>query len=155
MRGRDERGNDGLSAGSGSAGRRQLGPYFIAPNPIAQWMVEIGGRYWFSSGRTQKDLFGFAQSDGLLSRLTYTGLNAHTGEVFGRVEHVTGFLFKGFAGGGAITNGNLRDEDFAPFTFPYSSTNSRAARWTARLRDHRCRLDVEVRRHQVRIFHRV
>ena len=103
---------------------RALGPYFIAPNPIAQWAIEIGGRYWFSSGRTQLDLFGFTQSDGFLSRLTYTGLNAQTGEVFGRVEHVSGFLVKGFAGGGAITNGNLRDEDFFPFTDPYSSTNS-------------------------------
>ena len=52
---------------------RQLWVHILSPpNPIAQWMVEMAERYWFSSGRTQKDLFGFAQSDGLLSRLTYT-----------------------------------------------------------------------------------
>ncbi len=95
-----------------------------SPQPISQWESEIGGRYWYSSGRTQLDLFGFSQSDGLLSRLSYTNLQAHSGELFGRAEHLSGFFVKGFAGGGAITGGSLRDEDFAPFTVPYSSTNS-------------------------------
>ena len=43
-----------------------------------------------------------------LSRLTYTNLQAHSGEAFGRLEHLSGFFIKGFAGGGAITGGNLR-----------------------------------------------
>ena len=40
-----------------------------------------------------------------LSRLTYSNLQAHSGEVFGRAEHLSGFFIKGFAGGGAITGG--------------------------------------------------
>jgi hypothetical protein len=68
-----------------------------------------------------------------LSRFTYTGLRAHSGEAFGRVEHLSGFLLKGFVGGGAITTGRLQDEDFPPLILPingiptatpYSSTNS-------------------------------
>ena len=97
----------------------------FSPRPIAQWESEIGGRYWYSVGRTQKDVFGSTSGPPIfLSRLTYTNLQAHSGEVFGRVEHLSGFFVKGFGGGGAITGGNLQDEDFPPVTFPYSSTNS-------------------------------
>ena len=97
----------------------------FSPRPIAQWESEIGGRYWYSSGRTQLDLFGATQANGLLSRLTYSDLQAHSGEVFGRAEHLSGFFIKGFVGGGAITGGGLRDEDFVTPSFPlYSSTNS-------------------------------
>ena len=97
----------------------------FSPRPIAQWESEIGGRYWYSSGRTQLDLFGATQANGLISRLTYSDLQAHSGEVFGRAEHLSGFFIKGFVGGGAITGGGLRDEDFVTPSFPlYSSTNS-------------------------------
>ena len=98
----------------------------FSPPPIAQWESEIGGRYWYSVGRTEKNLFGFPGGPPIfLSRLTYTNLQAHSGEAFGRLEHLSGFFIKGFAGGGAITGGNLQDEDFPPATFPlYSSTNS-------------------------------
>jgi hypothetical protein len=97
----------------------------FSPRPVAQWESEIGGRYWYSVGRTQKDVFGLVgDSPIFLSRLTYTNLQAHSGEAFGRLEHLSGFFIKGFAGGGAITGGNLQDEDFPPVTFPYSSTNS-------------------------------
>jgi hypothetical protein len=98
----------------------------FSPKPIAQWESEVGGRYWFSSGRTQVNLFGVSGDPRLVSRLTYSNLQAQSGEVFGRLEHRSGFFVKGFAGGGAITGGSLRDEDFPPFTFPfpYSSTNS-------------------------------
>ena len=34
------------------------GPMY-SPQPISQWESEIGGRYWYSSGRTQLDLLGF------------------------------------------------------------------------------------------------
>jgi hypothetical protein len=96
----------------------------LSPQPIAQWESEIGGRYWYSSGRTQLNLFGATQAEGLVSRLTYSDLQAHSGEVFGRAEHLSGFFIKGFVGGGAITGGGLRDEDFPPGAIPYSSTNS-------------------------------
>jgi len=98
----------------------------FVPKVYPQWEIDIGGRYFFSSGRTQSDLFGVIGGPPIfLSRLTWTGLQAQSGEVFGRVDHLrSGFFIKGFAGGGAITRGNLQDEDFPPFTFPYSSTNS-------------------------------
>jgi Omptin family len=100
--------------------------------PIPQWEAEFGGRYWFSSGRTQFDLYDTTGTVAL-SRLTYTDLQAHSGEGFGRVEHLSGFFIKGYAGGGVITTGNLQDEDFPPvyiqtsnglLATPYSSTNS-------------------------------
>ena len=31
----------------------------LSPPPIAQWESEIGGRYWYNVGRTEKNLFGF------------------------------------------------------------------------------------------------
>ena len=40
------------------------------------------------------------------------------------MEHLSGFFIKGYAGGGAITSGNLQDEDFPPIFGGYSSTNS-------------------------------
>jgi hypothetical protein len=96
------------------------------PPPIPQWTGEFGGRYWFSLGSTELDLHGGDSFTPLVSRLTYTNIQAHSGEAFGRVEHLSGFFVKGFAGGGAITTGNLQDEDFPPFDPGgiYSSTNS-------------------------------
>jgi len=101
-------------------------PPLLNPRPVSQWEVEVGGRYWFSSGRMRKDVFGFTGvSDNVfLSRLTWTGLSAWSPEIFGRVDHLSGFFVKGFVGGGDITTGNLQDEDFPPVTVPYSSTNS-------------------------------
>jgi hypothetical protein len=99
----------------------------FTPKLYPQWEINIGGRYFFSSGRTQTSLFGVVDAPPILvSRLTWTGLQAQAGEIFGRVDHLySGFFIKGFAGGGAITRGNLQDEDFpTPFFFPYSSTNS-------------------------------
>ena len=99
--------------------------FYPPPRYIQTWEGELGGRYWFSSGTTQLDLYGTAPSRFLVSRLTYDGLHAHAGEIFGRVEHVTGWFVKGYAGLGRINSGNLQDEDFVTPFFPiYSSTNS-------------------------------
>ncbi len=92
------------------------------------WESDFGGRYWFSSGKTQLDLFaspvGFASDR--VSRLSYKGLIGNSGEVFGRIEHATGFFAKGYAGLGTINGGTLQDEDFPQLfdSFVYSSTNS-------------------------------
>jgi hypothetical protein len=99
----------------------------VPPRP--SWEFEIGGRYWLSSGRTSYDLFGLPPDSPvniLVSRLTWSGLLSHSGEIFGRVDHATGFFIKGFVGGGLIKGGNLQDEDFPPFVpgIFYSSTNS-------------------------------
>jgi hypothetical protein len=98
---------------------------------FSTWEVEVGGRYFLATGKTQYDLYrapaGF-QSD-RISRLTYDSLTSHSGEFFGRVDHATGFFAKGFIGGGVISGGTLKDEDFPPFFTPglidaYSSTDS-------------------------------
>ena len=100
----------------------------VAPTvETSVWKGEFGGRYWYSSGTTQYGLYGVPPGFppiGLVSRLTFTGLTGHAGELFGRVDHWSGVFIKGNVGVGSITSGNLQDEDFPPFILPYSSTNS-------------------------------
>jgi len=60
----------------------------------------------------------------LLSRLTYHNPTAVTGEIYGRVDDSSGVFLKGFAGLGRQSGGSLQDEDFPPYTSPYSSTDS-------------------------------
>lgn len=85
---------------------------------------EFGLRYWYSAGKTAKDLYNRTGSL-LVSRLTYDGLRGHSGEGYGRVDHTSGFFLKGYLGAGILTNGTLTDEDFPPVIAPYSSTDSR------------------------------
>lgn len=101
-----------------------LAPVGFVGYPL--WEAEFGGRYFGSSGRTRKDLFGDPPGSNfqLNSRLTYQNLTAHSGEAFGRVEHSNGFFLKGFVGGGILPSGTLKDEDFPPALVPYSSTIS-------------------------------
>jgi hypothetical protein len=82
----------------------------------------FGLRYWFSTGKTAKDLHGVG-GGALVSRLTYDGLDTHSGEFFGQINAHRIFL-NGYVGAGKIVSGNLQDEDFPPVTAPYSSTNS-------------------------------
>jgi hypothetical protein len=102
-------------------------PFVVPTVETSVWKGEFGGRYWYSSGTTQYGLYGVppgVPTTGLISRLTYTGLTGHAGELYGRVDHWSGVFVKGYAGLGSIPNGNLQDEDFPPGIFPYSSTNS-------------------------------
>ena len=94
-----------------------------AGSRLTTYDVEIGARYWYSTGSTTKTLYDTTGSQ-TVSRLTYDGLTANSGEVFGRFDDRSGFFAKGFAGVGAIGSGNLKDEDFTPFITPYSATNS-------------------------------
>lgn len=84
--------------------------------------ASLGVRYWFSTGQTGKDLYD-STGTVLLSRLTYDGLDTHSGEIFGQANYSRLFL-KGNAGIGATVAGKLQDEDFPPVTTPYSSTDS-------------------------------
>jgi len=85
---------------------------------------EFGLRYWYSTGTISKNLFDFDGAT-MLSRLTYTDLNAGTAEGFVRVDdRATGIFAKAFVGSGSIGSGSLKDEDFPPGISPYSSTNS-------------------------------
>lgn len=91
------------------------------------WEAELGGRYWLSWGRFQKDLGSTSipsMANVLNSRLTYNS-TANSGEFFGRVESPWNVFAKGFIGAGTISAGSLNDEDWFAFpTAPYSNTLS-------------------------------
>jgi hypothetical protein len=90
-----------------------------------QFEFEIGGRYWYSSGKLSKTLYDDPRFTGFVnSRLTYSDLKAHAGEIFARADHLSGFFLKGYAGLAALKSGELQDEDFPPAIAPYSSTLS-------------------------------
>jgi opacity protein-like surface antigen len=90
------------------------------------WELEAGTRVWLSSGRigAPQPLFNPAGTR-MLSRLTFSGLDGVSGEVFARVDHTNGFFAKGYLGAGGITDGSLNDEDF-PGSNAYSNTLSNA-----------------------------
>ena len=50
-------------------GKTYMSPVPIRAPAIPQWLFDVGGRYWASTGESQKNLYGF--SDNLVSRLTY------------------------------------------------------------------------------------
>ena len=102
--------------------------------PASGWEVEGGGRYFGSWGQFKKT-FGLLESLGLpalsdLSRLTYDGMQTHSGEFFGRIETPWNMFIKGYVGGGGTDNGHMNDEDnviiFGPVVAAYSNTLSPA-----------------------------
>jgi hypothetical protein len=108
-------------------------PVFAAPDPYPSRFLlqgvffELGARYWFSSGNYSKDLFaGGASANGgqLVSRLSFTGLTDHAGELFGSIKQRRGWFLNWNVGFGKTVAGNLTDQDFAPFITPFSSTLS-------------------------------
>ena len=96
---------------------------FIIEAEQPSFTATVGGRYWYGMGSTSKDLYGLTR-DTLNSRLTYSGLQSHSLELYGRIDHDSGLFWKGYIGGGLLTKGSLQDEDFPPALTPYSSTNS-------------------------------
>lgn len=95
--------------------------------PEPPWLngsyFDIGARYWYSTGQTDFDLYDSTGAI-LISRLTYDGLDAHSGEIFFHAQHASGVFVKGYGGLGIIPGGGLNDEDFPPVIAPYSSTLS-------------------------------
>jgi opacity protein-like surface antigen/outer membrane protease len=97
------------------------------------WDVEAGARYWYSSGRFQKDLGSTAESASattLNSRLTYV-TTANSGEFFGRADTPSDIFVKGNIGAGSLSSGHMNDEDWAippgfvgPGAVAYSNTLS-------------------------------
>lgn len=85
--------------------------------------LEVGTRFFFSTGSTQNRLYG-GGNVGLASRLTYDNLGSYANESYARLDTASGIFVKGFAGLGRIDRGNLRDEDLPPLTTPFSATNS-------------------------------
>jgi opacity protein-like surface antigen len=102
--------------------------YTKAPPIIPSgWAVEVGGRYWYSSGRFQKDMapdvLGAQNPTTSISRLTWDNLTGHTGEMFGRVDSPFNVFAKGFVGGGSISGGKINDEDWG-LGVPFLATNT-------------------------------
>jgi opacity protein-like surface antigen len=84
-----------------------------APEWVPEWEIELGVRYWYSSGKFQKDLGSTtdpALAKTLSSRLTYKSI-ANSGEFFGRVEALNVFV-KGYIGAGSLSSGHMNDEDW-------------------------------------------
>ena len=99
-----------------------------ATNWLAGWEFDLGTRYWYSSGKFQKDLGATTSAptaNVLVSRLTYDS-TANSGEVFARAESPDRLFIKGFVGTGALASGHMNDEDWLLFseTVPYSNTLS-------------------------------
>lgn len=92
----------------------------FTPAPVVQF--DVGVRYWYSTGKSQKTLFNGAGTQ-QLSRLTWTDQTGHAGEGYFNISQSHVFA-KGFIGAGIFAGGKLQDEDFEPFTTPYSSTDS-------------------------------
>jgi hypothetical protein len=97
-------------------------PFIIEPEKPA-FTASFAARYWYGMGNVSKDLYGLTR-DTLNSRLTYDGMQSHSVEIFGRLDHASGLFWKGYVGGGLLTQGHLQDEDFPPGIVPYSSTTS-------------------------------
>lgn len=89
----------------------------------AGWSAEIGGRYFASKGRIQKDLMALNAPSRINSRLIYANSAAHAVETFFRLQHESGVFLKGYAGLGSQFGGSLNDEDF-PSQVVYSNTLS-------------------------------
>ncbi|KTC65884.1 Outer membrane protein PagN precursor [Legionella adelaidensis] len=87
------------------------------------WHFELGSRYWLAQGKWTEELYAPASS-ALVSELTYSDLDINSAEAFWRLNNDNGFFFKGYFGGGSVTNGHLNDEDFPPGVVPYSNTFS-------------------------------
>jgi opacity protein-like surface antigen/outer membrane protease len=87
----------------------------VVPSWTAGWEFELGGRYWYSFGKFQKDLGSTttsATANVLNSRLTYNS-TANSGEIFARAESPQNIFVKGFLGTGAMASGHMNDEDWA------------------------------------------
>ena len=74
------------------------------------WNFEFGTRYWASTGNFQWDVKQDNKTN--ISRLTYTGLDGNSGELFARVDTPYNIFVKGVAGLGAINTGKKNDEDW-------------------------------------------
>ncbi len=97
-----------------------------AAEPQSRFKFEVGARYWYSGGNVR---FGFTNMNpnygSPTSTLDWRGLEAHTGEVFARLDHTpSGFFVKGVAGMGYITRGRMDDRDYFLQQILFSDTTS-------------------------------
>ena len=92
----------------------------------SDYSFEVGARYWYSWGNIS---FAFSNGDPFFgsptSTLDWHGLDAHSGEAFGRIDHKpTGLFVKGLFGLGVINTGNIEDRDFLFDQIKFSDTTS-------------------------------
>ena len=73
------------------------------------WEIDVGGRYWYSWGKYQTSN-GYPNIP--VSRLTYSDVVGHSGELVVRVDTPIDVFVKGFIGGGGLSNGRMYDEDW-------------------------------------------
>ncbi|EHP90966.1 hypothetical protein [Methylorubrum extorquens] len=99
----------------------QTSPYYDAWRDAE---LELGARYIYGQPSYKAKVKDF---DGTpISRLGFTGIDSHSGEVFGRINHKRLDIFlRGSFGFGGYFGGKLRDDDFAPGLGTISSTNSK------------------------------
>jgi len=92
----------------------------------SDYSFEVGARYWYSWGNIS---FAFANGDPFFgnptSTLDWHGLDAHSGEVFGRIDHKpSGVFVKGLFGLGTVNTGKIEDRDFFFDQTKFSDTTS-------------------------------
>lgn len=112
-----------------AVGYPKKGPIYRGPVTAwaAGWEVEGGARYWYSSGRFQKDMapgnIGPQNPTLNISRLTWDNLTGNSGELFARIDSPWNIFVKGFVGGGSVSGGKINDEDWG-FTPPFAAVNT-------------------------------
>ncbi len=114
--------HEALYYGDGMGGADTAGsiPERSEPTQSPAYVVDGGVRYWYSRGRNAYDYFADGSGNTRVSRLSYSKLEAHTGEMHARLDARHGLLsnifVKGYVGGGGVSGGRLTDEDFSPDT---------------------------------------
>jgi hypothetical protein len=122
--------------GEAVAGQEQFYAFTDASVPLEKpaepsaFLLESGLRYVGTTGHNAYNYFADDTTTARVSRLSYSGLWANSGEFFFRGDIRRGVLrdvfIKGYAGGGSIGHGALYDEDFPPWAI-YSKTISQAS----------------------------
>lgn len=99
----------------------QTSPYYDAWRDAE---LELGARYVYGQPSFRAKVKDF---DGTpISRLGFTDIDSHSGEIFGRLNHRTLDLFaRASVGFGYNMGGKLRDDDYAVGLGTISSTNSK------------------------------
>jgi len=118
----------GVNYRLGSAGAIQNVSADSVPALPGGWTMEVGSRYFGSTGRMQKDLYDPSRTTQLNSRLIYGDQTGHAAETFFRFDHKSGLFVKGNLGIGQLVDGKLHDEDFPGSdakSVSYSNTVSR------------------------------
>lgn len=106
---------------------RTIALVLLLAAPLARAEVELGARYWGSSGMTRwaHNAQGAQPAFGNpTSILTYSNLDANAGELYGRTDFGERWFVKGTIGVGRINTGDFDDEDYFSGQVKFSDTTS-------------------------------